>query len=100
MYVPSSLPKDRLTMLILTLIMVSRLFEDCLTDCLLNLKEEVFVIVSGDMNSRTANIAQDVMFEEGIDFSQLHMSQSIDNNSLRTQHLMIMAWRYLTCAFL
>ena len=35
------------------------LLEDCLSDCLISLND-VFVILSGDLNSRTSNISQHI----------------------------------------
>ena len=35
------------------------LFEDCLSDCMINLND-IFMILSADLNSRTSNISQHI----------------------------------------
>ena len=54
------------------------LLEECLSDCLLEFSD-VYIVMSGDFNSRTANISPDVAFNS--DFtSSLNKSSSIDVN--------------------
>ena len=54
------------------------LLEECLTDCLLTLND-VYVILSGDLNGRTSNISHNILSNENI-FDSLHKSDSVNSS--------------------
>ena len=53
------------------------LLEECLTDCLLALND-VYVILSGDLNGRTSNISHDFLSNENV-VDLLHRSTSVNS---------------------